>query len=93
MGDFKVGEKIWELGGRAIFDLGEGVVAKVGDDLNRDEASAMRFLEERFPSFPAPHCLGLVIMGRKSLLFMTKIPGSTLESRWPTLSTQSKVDI
>jgi len=89
----KAGKKIWELGGRAIFDLGEGVVAKVGDDLNRDEASAMRFLKDRFPSFPVPHCLGLAAIGRKSLLFMTKIPGGTLESRWPTLSTQSKVDI
>ena len=89
----EAGKKIWELGGRAIFDLGEGVVAKVGEDLDCDEASTMRFLEERFPSFPAPRCLGQVAIGRKSLLFMTKIPGSTLESRWPTLSTQSKVDI
>ena len=71
------GKKIWELGGRAIFDLGEGVVVKVGNDLDRDEASAMLFLEERFPTFPAPHCLGLVVIGRRSLLFMTKIPGDT----------------
>jgi hypothetical protein len=87
------GKKIWELGGRAVFDLGEGVVVKVGDDLDRDEASSMRFLEEHFPTFPAPHCLGLVSLGWVSLLFMTKIPGNTLESRWPTLSTQSEAEI
>ena len=87
------GKKIWELGGRAVFDLGEGVVVKVGDDLDRDEASAMRFLEEHFPAFPAPHCLGFVSIGRASLLFMTKIQGDTLESRWPTLSMKSKAAI
>lgn len=89
----KAGKKIWELGGRAIFDLGEGVVAKVGSNLDHDEASAMRFLEERLPAFPAPRCLGLISIGRVSLLFMTKIPGDTLESRWPTLSMQSKAEI
>jgi len=87
------GKKIWGLTGRAVFDIGEGVVVKIGGDLDHDEAGAMRFLAERAPSLPAPRCMGLITIGKKSLLFMTKIPGDTLERRWATLNTESKVDI
>jgi len=87
------GKKIWELAERAVFDMGEGLVMKVGGDLDHDEAGAMRFLAENAPSFPAPRCMGLVTIGRRSLLFMTKIPGDTLEHRWPTLDAGSKVGI
>jgi aminoglycoside phosphotransferase len=87
------GEKIWELAGRAVLDIGEGLVMKIGDDLDHDEVGAMKFLAERAPSLPAPRCMGLVTIGKKSLLFMTKIPGDTLERRWPTLDPESKVDI
>jgi len=66
---------------------------KVGDDLDPDEAGTMRFLEERAPSLPAPRCMGLLTIGRRSLLFMTKVLGDTLESRWTDLSAQSKTDI
>lgn len=85
------GKKIWELAGRAVFDIGEGLVAKIGGDLDHDEVDAMRFLAERAPSLRAPRCLGFVTIGKKSLLFMTKIPGDTLERRWPTLNAESKV--
>ncbi|KAF9793248.1 kinase-like protein [Thelephora terrestris] len=88
-----VGKKIWELAGRAVFDLGEGVVVKAGDDLHPDEASSMRFLENHAPTLPAPRCMGFLTIGRRSLLFMTKIPGDTLQNRWSTLSAQAKLGI
>lgn len=87
------GKKIWEFAGRAVLDLGEEVILKAGDDLDPDEASSMRFLENHAPALPAPRCLGLLTIGRRSLLFMTKVPGDTLESRWTNLSAQSKTDI
>ena len=87
------GKKIWEFAGRAVLDPGEGVILKAGDDLDPDEASSMRFLENHAPALPAPRCLGLLTISRRSLLFMTKVPGDTLESRWTNLSAQSKTDI
>ena len=87
------GKEIWGLAGRAVVDIGEGLVVKIGGDLDRDEASAMRFLAEYAPSLPAPRCMGLVTISKKFLLFMTKIPGNTLEHRWPSLSAESKLDI
>ena len=87
------GKKIWEFAGRAVVDIGEGVIIKVGDDLDPDEAGSLRFLEAHAPTLPAPRCMGLLSIGRHSLLFMTRIPGDPLESRWTGLSAQSKVDI
>ena len=89
------GKKIWEFAGRAVFDIGEGLVVKTGGDLDhkREEAGAMRFLAECTPSVPAPRCMGLVTIGKKSLLFMTEISGDTLECRWPTLNAASKIDL
>jgi aminoglycoside phosphotransferase len=87
------GKKIWGWTERAVIYIGEGLIVKIGGDLDHDEAGAMRFLAERAPSLPAPRCMGLITIGKKSLLFMTKIPGDTLEHRWPTLNAESKVDI
>ena len=66
-------EKIWEWmhTWRVVIDIGEGLVMKIGGDLDHDEAGVMRFLAERAPSFPAPRCMGLVIIGEKSVLFLT----------------------
>jgi hypothetical protein len=87
------GKKIWGWTERAVIYIGEGLIVKIGGDLDHDEGGAMRFLAERAPSLPAPRCMGLITIGKKSLLFMTKIPGDTLEHRWPTLNAESKVDI
>jgi len=46
-------------------------------------------LAERAPCLP----MGLVTIGKTSLLFMTMIPGDTLEPQWPTLDAESKVNI
>lgn len=51
------------------------------------EYKAMRYLGQTKPDFVAPKLQGLLISGNVSYLFMTHIPGVTLESIWQQLTT------
>lgn len=66
---------------------------KVRPGLDHDEHAVLQYLEERVPSIPAPRALELITVGSTSFLFITLIPGATLEARWPSLSAEAKTDI
>ena len=51
----QAGKKIWELAGRAVFDMGEALVMNFGGDLDHDQAGTMRFLAENVPP-SLTHC-------------------------------------
>ncbi|KAI0074720.1 kinase-like protein, partial [Panus rudis PR-1116 ss-1] len=87
------GKPIWEGISRAVIQLSETVVVKVAQVLDPDEHDVLQYLEERIPSIPAPRALGLVRVGTTLFLFMTLIPGVTLESRWPSLSKEAKIHV
>ncbi|KZT18340.1 hypothetical protein NEOLEDRAFT_1246483 [Neolentinus lepideus HHB14362 ss-1] len=83
---------IWEDSSRAVVQTGEDVV-KVAQHLDHDEHSVLQLVEKNLPSVPAPRALGLVTVGTTSFMFLTKIPGTTLETRWSSLSTEAKTNI
>ncbi|KAJ5392218.1 hypothetical protein N7509_007708 [Penicillium cosmopolitanum] len=88
--------KIWEFPGRGVVvQCCEGVVAKVMDGSEEDttEYTSMEFVAERAPGIPAPRNHGFIILGRYSVLFMTHIPGTTLEKVWPSLYHEDKLSI
>lgn len=87
------GVTIWEGRSRAVVQIGEDVVVKIAQHLAHDEHGVLQFLEEHVPSIPAPRPLGLIIVGSTSFMFMTKIAGTTLETRWPTLSMDAKTHV
>ncbi|PIL29391.1 hypothetical protein GSI_09443 [Ganoderma sinense ZZ0214-1] len=84
------GTVIWAQRSRAVIQVGENVAVKVTDDLNHDEYDVLQYLEQHIPSIPAPRPLGLINIGPISLMFMTIIPGDTLETRWQSLSVEAK---
>ncbi|CCL98373.1 uncharacterized protein FIBRA_00368 [Fibroporia radiculosa] len=86
------GRTIWEGLSRSVVQLGD-VAVKVGSNIEHDEHELLRYLEEHLPDLPAPRALGLLTVGRLSYFFMSYVPGNTLEQRWPSLSSQQKMDI
>ncbi|KAH9917993.1 kinase-like domain-containing protein [Fomitopsis serialis] len=89
------GTLLWEHSVRAVIQIGENVVVKVAQSqyFNHDEHGVLQFVEEHFPSIAAPRALGLVTVGSTSFMFMTLVPGTTLEKRWPSLSAETKLRI
>lgn len=58
------------------------------------EYTMLQYLEKHLPDIPAPRPLGMVTFGeRYSLLFMTLMPGTTLETVWPTLDHSLKCSV
>ncbi|EPT01886.1 hypothetical protein FOMPIDRAFT_145120 [Fomitopsis schrenkii] len=84
---------IWELAARAVIQISEDIVVKVGRHQDHDEHAILRFVEEHCPAVPAPRALGLVTVASTSFLFMTLVAGDTLEKRWPMLSGDEKMHI
>lgn len=93
VGRVYAGKPIWSGISYAVIQVSESVCVKVGPGLDHDEHAVLQFLEERVPSIPAPRALGLITVGSTSFLFMTLIPGATLEARWSSLSAEAKTDI
>lgn len=57
------------------------------------EYSALLYLAENAPDFPAPKPHGLIGLGDSRLMLMSYIPSTTLKSVWPTLSDSNKLSI
>ena len=76
--------------GASFFRLGDSLAVKVtGKDAVTEHAS-LSYLEEHISTFPAPRPHGLVCLDSSYLLFMTYIPGLTLEEVWPQLQDSDK---
>lgn len=87
------GTPIWQCFNRSVIRIAEDVVVKVAQRLDHDEHGILQFVEGRFHSIPAPRALWLVTIGSTSFLFMTLVAGTSLESRWPSLSLEAKTQI
>lgn len=84
------GTTISESPSRAVIRVGEDIVVKVAQRLDHDEHGVLQFLDEHVPGIPAPRALGLVEVESTSFMFMTRIPGTTLETCWPSLTSEAK---
>ena len=63
---------------------------KVDEDLALDEEPLLRFIMKECPEIPVPKPLGAIRVGVKTCVFMTLVPGETLEKRWPFLTANQK---
>ena len=82
---------LWESTTRAVIEIGEDIVVKVGRHSSRDEHAILQFVEEHLPTVPAPRALGLITIASTPFSFMSLVAGDTLEKRWPTLSANQKM--
>nr|XP_023908626.1 uncharacterized protein LOC112020299 [Quercus suber] len=57
------------------------------------EYTTLQYLLEHKPSIPAPKPLGLIRIGKVSIMFSSYLPGTTLEAVWADLATDQKTSV
>ncbi|GLB42219.1 putative phosphotransferase enzyme family protein [Lyophyllum shimeji] len=87
------GETLHNLFGCQITCLDGRVVVKSGRNVDPAEHCLLAYLQKHCPSMRAPEPLGFVALGHQSYLFMSRIPGVTLHSRWPSMSDIQKESV
>ncbi len=55
------------------------------------EDVTMAWVKNKFPDLKIPDVIRATTHDRRTILFMTKMPGQTLGSAWPTLTLGQKV--
>jgi hypothetical protein len=76
---------------KMVLKCSPGIAFKI--ILNMDdftEYTTLQYLEEHKPTIPAPRPLGLVRLSKCFLVFMSLVPGTTLEAVWPKLDDSLK---
>jgi hypothetical protein len=81
---------LWEQHSKALYRISEDVVVKITSTQNKDAPALLQWLAEQAPDIAAPRPLGMLRMRGTSFMFMTFVPGITLEERWPSLSPDAK---
>ncbi|EER41375.1 conserved hypothetical protein [Histoplasma capsulatum H143] len=86
-----------------LFDLStRGAVVKCGNEIaikvfpnSRDltEYHNLRYLADHVPELPIPRVHGLITLGNFHAMFMSYIPGITLDTAWPDLSHEAKLSL
>ncbi|KAF1916629.1 hypothetical protein BDU57DRAFT_587570 [Ampelomyces quisqualis] len=87
------GEILFELHQTFVIALGPEHAVKVTFDLDSDHVDNTEYLTTHLPDLPIPRCLGTINCGKRTYMFMSRAPGTTLESVWPELSKSQKMSI
>ncbi|KAK7677750.1 hypothetical protein QCA50_019302 [Cerrena zonata] len=77
----------------AVVPLGDDIVIKTGYHVSLDELHMLQFLHTHEPTISAPRVHGHITIGPVSCLFMTRLPGNTLKSIWPTMTVSQKLAV
>ena len=90
-------EIIWKnghRGGVAVLKCSADVLMKMVPNFEDfTEYTTMQYLAEHAPEVPFPKPLGLITLEKMAYIFMSFIPGPTLETAWPQLLSEQKVSI
>ncbi|KAK6516477.1 hypothetical protein TWF506_006384 [Arthrobotrys conoides] len=77
-----------------VIKCSEDIVLKSATlDKTLTEYTTLLYLQEHRPGIPVPKPHGLIISGNYSYIFMSYVPGVTLDKAWPTLSHSNKLYI
>lgn len=86
-------ERLFELSIRgAVVKCSDEIVIKVFPD-SRDltEYHSLQYLADHACDLPVPRPHGLIMLGSFCAMFMSYIPGVTLDKAWPSLSHEAKL--
>ncbi|KAM5350200.1 hypothetical protein ACJ41O_006705 [Fusarium nematophilum] len=89
----KAGQALWFLHDTFILSIGASTVVKVGRSLDPDGITNLQYTNARAPEVPTPACLGSLVSGQRTYVFMSKAEGMTLETVWAQLSTAQKLSV
>ncbi|EER23119.1 hypothetical protein CPC735_044890 [Coccidioides posadasii C735 delta SOWgp] len=88
------GKVLWGHFSRAVIQLDEHIVVKLGHNLLLTGAEVMAHIHKHTNSdIPVPKPLGAISIGKTTYMFMTRVEGSPLDKLWPTLSNEEKLSI
>ncbi|KAI1182991.1 hypothetical protein F5B17DRAFT_443803 [Nemania serpens] len=79
-----------QLYGTYVISVGLHYAVKTDTSGDLDQITNLQYIHDKFPDIPAPRCLGTIADGQRMYFFMSRPPGSTLESVWPDLSVSTK---
>ena len=82
------------VGDRMVLKLNEDTIAKiVPGTADTREYSTLTYLDRHYPEFPAPKPRGMMQISGHNLIFMSYIPGETLEKTWSSLDQKQKTAV
>ncbi|KMP02107.1 hypothetical protein CIRG_02246 [Coccidioides immitis RMSCC 2394] len=88
------GKVLWGHFSRAVIQLDEHIVVKLGHNLLLTGAEVMAHIHKHTNSdIPIPKPLGAISIGKTTYMFMTHVEGSPLNKLWPMLFNEEKLSI
>jgi hypothetical protein len=57
------------------------------------ESNTLQYFQKHKSEIPAPKLLGRILLGQVFITFLSFLPGSTLEAKWPDLSIKQKSSV
>ncbi|KAL7272459.1 hypothetical protein RUND412_004726 [Rhizina undulata] len=84
---------LWQLGSAAVLSLTPQIVVKIGGSIDTSHIPTLQHITLHAPSIPVPAIYGLLAFRNLSYVFMSRIPGQSLDELWPTLTEQQKSSI
>lgn len=88
-------EIIWHLGSTAVLGLNSELIMKVGYDIDINHIQTLDYIKQQAPHTPVPKIYGILRQSdsKRIFLFMSRLPGEPLDSKWKQLSTGQKTSI
>lgn len=89
----KSGRVIWCHFARAVVQLDDRIVVKLGSNLSLTDADMTAHIRSHSADIPVPHPLGALSIGGMTYAFMTLIEGRSLDGLWQDLSNTEKCSV
>ena len=88
-------EIIWHLGSTAVLGLNSQLIMKVGYDIDINHIHTLDYIKQQAPHTPIPEIHGVLQQSdsKRIFLFMSRLTGKPLDSKWKLLSTDQKISI
>ena len=88
-------EIIWHLGSTAVLGLNSQLIMKVGYDIDINHIHTLDYTKQQAPHTPIPEIHGVLQHSdsKRIFLFMSRLTGKPLDSKWKLLSTDQKISI
>ncbi|KAL4914611.1 uncharacterized protein ASPGLDRAFT_43201 [Aspergillus glaucus CBS 516.65] len=88
-------EIVWHLGSTAVLGLNSELIVKVGYDIDINHIHTLDYIKQQAPDTPIPEIHGILQQSdsKRIFLFMSRLPGEPLDSKWRLLNTDQKTSI
>ncbi|KAI9929096.1 hypothetical protein MW887_001500 [Aspergillus wentii] len=86
---------IWHLGSTAVLGLNSELVLKVGSAFDVSHIPTLDYIKQQAPNVPIPEIHGILQQpgSQRIFLFMSRVPGESLDSKWQSLGKDQKASI